>query len=99
VFSLFPSKTSVAEFFAGDILTYMKTISVNVSEPVYQDFLEYARRTDRTAAELIREAMELFRVQRIAVRGSIKTLGPLDLGEVIAPLDSEDDLLGEMLDR
>ncbi len=76
----------------------MKTISVNVSEPVYQDFLEYARRTDRTAAELIREAMELFRAQRIAARTSIKTLGPLDLGEVVAPLDSEDDLLDEMLD-
>jgi hypothetical protein len=76
----------------------MKTISVNVSEPVYQDFLEYARRTDRTAAELIREAMELFRTQRIAARTSIKTLGPLDLGKVVAPLGSEDDLLGEMLD-
>ena len=77
----------------------MKTISENVSEPVYQDFVEYARRTDRTAAELIREAMELFRAQRIAARGSIKTLAPLDLGEVIVSLDSEDDLLGEMLER
>ena len=81
------------------MLRYMKTISVNVSEPVYKDFLEYARRTDRTAAELIREAMELFRAQRIAARSSIKTLGPLDVGVVIAPLDAEDDLLGEMLDR
>ena len=76
----------------------MKTISANVSEPVYQDFLEYARRTDRTAAELIREAMELFRAQRIAARGSINTLAALDLGEITAPLDSEDDLLGEMLE-
>ena len=76
----------------------MKTISVNVSEPVYQDFLDYARRTDRTAAELIREAMELFRAQRIAARGSIRRLSPLDLGEVLAPLHAEDDLLGEMLD-
>jgi hypothetical protein len=76
----------------------MKTISVNVSEPVYQDFLEYARRTDRTAAELIREAMELFRAQRIAARGSIRLLVPMDLGEIIAPPDSEDDLLGEMLE-
>jgi hypothetical protein len=75
----------------------MKTISVNVSEPVYQDFLEYAQRTDRTAAELICEAMELFRAQRIAARGSIRSLNPLDLGEVIAPLDAEDNLLGEML--
>jgi hypothetical protein len=89
----------VIEWFGEcNILRYMKTISVNVSEPVYLDFLAYARRTDRTAAELIREAMELFRAQRIAARGSIKRLSPLDLGEVIAPLDSEDDLLGEMLD-
>ena len=82
---------------SSSILRYLKTISVNVSEPVYQDFVEYARRTDRTAAELIREAMELF-PQRIAARSSIKTLGPLDLGEVIGPLESEDDLLDEMLD-
>ena len=27
-----------------------------------------------------------------------KEAQPLDLGEVIAPLDAEDDLLGEMLD-
>jgi predicted transcriptional regulator len=83
---------------AIDIYGYMKTISVNVSEPVYQDFLEYARRTDRTAAELIREAMELYRAQRIAARRSIRGLAPMDLGEIIAPLDSEDDLLGEMLE-
>ena len=42
--------------------------------------------------------MELFRAQRIAARSSIKTLGPLDLGEVIGPLESENDLLCEMLD-
>jgi hypothetical protein len=67
----------------------MKTISVSVSEPVYLDFLEYARRTDRTAAELIREAMELYRAQRIAGRKSVRTLAPIDLGKIIAPLDSD----------
>lgn len=75
----------------------MKTISVNVSEPVYEDFQEHARRTDRTAAELIREAMELFRNQRIRPRTSLAALRPLNLGKTLRPLTNRDDLLEEML--
>ncbi|MGA2854221.1 MAG: hypothetical protein ABSE90_08850 [Verrucomicrobiota bacterium] len=75
----------------------MKTISVNVSEPVYEDFIEHARRTDRTAAELIREAMDLLRNERIRPRTSLAALKPLDLGKTLRPLASRDDLLGEML--
>ncbi len=75
----------------------MKTISVNVSEPVYEDFMQHAQRTDRTAAELIREAMELFRNQRIRPRTSLATLRPLNLGKSLRPLNGRDDLLGEML--
>ena len=76
----------------------MKTITVNVSEPVYRDFLEYARRQDRTASELIREAMEAYRNIHIRPRPSLKDLQPLSLGSIRKPIDSEDDLLGEMLD-
>jgi Arc/MetJ-type ribon-helix-helix transcriptional regulator len=75
----------------------MKTTSVNISESVYDDFVEHARQTDRTAAELIREAMELFRNQRIRPRTSVAALAPLDLGKTLRPLTSRDDLLGEML--
>ncbi|MHB8522718.1 MAG: hypothetical protein ACYDH9_18435 [Limisphaerales bacterium] len=75
----------------------MKTISVNVSEPVYEDFLEHARRTDRTAAELIREAMALFHSQRIRPRTHLTTLKPLHLGKPLRPVTHRDDLLGEML--
>jgi hypothetical protein len=75
----------------------MKTISVNVSEPVYDDFMQHAQRTDRTAAELIREAMELFRNQRIRPHTSLAELKPLNLGKTLKPLSSRDDLLGEML--
>ncbi len=75
----------------------MKTISVNVSEPVYEDFMEHAQRTDRTAAELIREAMDLFRRERIRPRTSLTELEPLNLGKTLKPLSSRDDLLGEML--
>jgi len=75
----------------------MKTISVNVSEPVYEDFMQHAQRTDRTAAELIREAMDLFRRERIRPRTSLTDLKPLNLGKTLKPLASRDDLLGEML--
>jgi hypothetical protein len=75
----------------------MKTISVNISEPVYEDFLRYAHKTDRTAAELIREAMELYRSQRIRPRTSMAAAKPLDLGKTLRPLTPKDDLLGEML--
>lgn len=75
----------------------MKTITVNVSEPVYLEFQEYARRHDRTTAELIREAMEAYRARWADKRGSLRELAPLDLGEVKRPLSAEDDLLGEML--
>ncbi len=76
----------------------MKTITVNVSEPVYQDFQEYARRVDRTASELIREAMELYREQRIRRNGgSVLDITPASLGGVIKPLGQDDDLLAEML--
>lgn len=75
----------------------MKTISVNVSEPVYEDFIQHAQRTDRTTAELIREAMEMFRTQRIRPRTSLAALKPLNLGKMLKPLSNRDDLLGDML--
>lgn len=76
----------------------MKTITVNVSEPVYREFQEHARRMDRTTAELIREAMEEYRSRWAGRRGSVRDLAPLDLGAVERPLSREDDLLGEMLE-
>jgi len=75
----------------------MKTISVNVSEPVYEDFMQHAQRTDRTAAELIREAMDLFRKERIRPRTSLRDLKPLNLGKTIKPLLRRDDLLADMM--
>lgn len=77
----------------------MKTITVNVSEPTYREFQEYARRKDRKTSELIREAMELYREHNIQDSGSrsLRDLRPLSLGKVLRPLDAEDDLLAEMV--
>ena len=76
----------------------MKTITINVSEPVYRDLQRYARNHDRTTSELIREAMEAYRRQFIRPRRSLRGLQPLSLGQVIKPLHVEDDLFAEMLD-
>lgn len=76
----------------------MKAITVNVPEPVYRDFQEHARACDRTTSELIREAMELYRNQRIRPKRSLLEMQPLSPGRGLRPLTAEDDLLGEMLD-
>jgi Arc/MetJ-type ribon-helix-helix transcriptional regulator len=76
----------------------MKTITINVSEPVYEDFRRHARKTDRKASELIREAMELYRQQNMQRRTSLRDLRPFSVGGPIKEISEEDDILGGMLD-
>lgn len=75
----------------------MKTITVNVSEPVYEEFRAYAARTDRKASELIREAMEEYRQLHMDRQTSLRDRRPTSVGGAIAPITGEDDILGEML--
>jgi hypothetical protein len=76
----------------------MKTITINVSEPVYEDFRRASRIQGRPTAELIREAMEGYRRQHLRSRGDLRSLRPRSLGRVLKPLARKDDLLSEMLD-
>ena len=50
----------------------MKIISLNVSEKTYTEFKKYAQDQDRPVAELIREAMELYREKRIELQKTLK---------------------------
>ena len=79
----------------------MKAITIHVSEPVYREFQEFAKRTDRKAAELIREAMELYCAERIRRRGEHSLLDhePISLGKPIKPWKSRADLLENYFDR
>ena len=77
----------------------MKTITTNVSEPVYRDFQCFAKARDRTASGLIRDAMEEFRERRILRSTTLADLNPVSVGRVLAPLHVDDDLLEEMLDE
>lgn len=75
----------------------MKTITINVSEPVYRDFQRFAKVRDRTASELIREAMEDYHERRIVRSTTLADLSPVSVGRVLSPLGPDDDLLQEML--
>lgn len=77
----------------------MKTITVNVSEPVYREFQEFARQRDRKTSELIREAMELYRSEKIqpSPSASLTELSPVSVGKILRPLSPADDVLGEMI--
>jgi hypothetical protein len=76
----------------------MKTITVNVSEPTYRDFQRHAETTDRTTAELIREAMEEYRDRKLRRGGSLSTLPSYSLGRIRRGLRKSDELLEEMLE-
>jgi len=74
----------------------MRTITINVSEPIYQEFRDRARKVDRTASELIREAMEYYVRDRLRESRSVLGFPALDLGKMKKPLGPKDDLLAEM---
>lgn len=77
----------------------MKTITINVSEPVYAEFQAASRTAGRPTSELIREAMELYRRERLRPAGDLTGFRPRSVGKVLRPLTAKDDLLDEMLGR
>jgi len=77
----------------------MKTITINVSEPVYAEYRRAARVMGRPTSELIREAMEAYRRSHLTPKADLLQFQPVSLGHVLRPLSADDDLLDEMLDE
>jgi predicted transcriptional regulator len=75
----------------------MKTITINVSDPVYAEFRRAARAMGRPTSELIREAMEDYRRTRLAPRHDLRHFEPVRAGRLLRPLAPDDDLLDEMM--
>ena len=75
-----------------------RTVTLDVPEELYCDFEDDARRSNRTTAELMCQALAAYDRHGRRRRGSVRDLQPLDLGEVLRPLTRDDDLLEEMLD-
>jgi metal-responsive CopG/Arc/MetJ family transcriptional regulator len=78
----------------------MKTITIHVSEPVYREFQEFAKRTDRKTSELIREAMELYREQKIRrqTTHSVRDIKPVSVGKILKPWTSRAEMLEDFFD-
>jgi hypothetical protein len=78
----------------------MKTITVHVSEPVYREFQEFAKRTDRKTSELIRDAMELYRQQKIrrTATHSVRDIPTMSVGKILKPWTSRAEMLEDFFD-
>lgn len=75
----------------------MRTITINVSEPVYEEFQRAAKTQGRPTSELIREAMERHRQEVLRPSSDLSEFRPVATGRVLRTLDADDDLLGEMI--
>ena len=84
--------------FYEDRLHGMKTITVDVSDPVYADFQRYAEHQARTTAELIREAMENYRQAKIRHARSLRESRPATVHAIIKPWTGRGDMLDEMIE-
>lgn len=76
----------------------MKTITINVSEPVYVEFQRFAKENDRTTSELIREAMDQYREKKIQGRSSIFHNEPAHVGNILKLWKGREDLLEGFFD-
>ena len=76
-------------------IKYMKTISLNVSEPAYEALKAAAEQDGRPVSELIRQSMAEFIDRRRASAPSALTLQPHDSGPLIEDW-SRSDLIDEM---
>ncbi|TVR72719.1 MAG: ribbon-helix-helix protein, CopG family [Spirochaetaceae bacterium] len=75
----------------------MKMITINVDEHIYRQFRDTAARSDRSASELIREAMAMYTSHMIPDERSIFDDPPARVGTIYRVSAEDDDLLSEML--
>jgi hypothetical protein len=74
----------------------MKTISLSVSESDYSAFQRAAKRRDRPAAELIREAMAFYRAEKLEDRSRLETIPVIPGHEPTGPLPDRAEVYGEI---
>jgi negative regulator of replication initiation len=89
---------SIDTLSSKNIFEYMKTITVNVSDPIYRDFTVYAKQVGNSASELIRRAMEDYHQRFILRKTTLRNRRPASVGGPLQPIAREEDLLGEMLE-
>jgi hypothetical protein len=77
----------------------MKTISLSVSEDDYEAFRRASSAQNRSIAQLIREAMELYRAEKLEARTPLHEI-PVLLGHrPLGSVPSRDEIYDEIFDR
>ena len=79
------------------IMTTMKTISVAVSESDYEAFRRAAQAQHRPIAQLIREAMENYRKDKLEQRAPLSDLPVLAGHSPLGPLPKRSTIYDEIL--
>ncbi|MCY4637075.1 MAG: hypothetical protein OXG04_21695 [Acidobacteria bacterium] len=74
----------------------MKTISVGVLDADYESFRQASRTQGRSIAQLIREAMALYRRERIERRTPLRDIPTLAGHRPVASLPGRDELYDEI---
>lgn len=82
----------------------MQTISLSIPEPVLSEFLEFAARSQRDPTEVMREALERYRDEKIRPtqqleQGSILDHVPVNVGRILKPWNSRAEMLEDFFDR
>ena len=82
----------------------MKTVHLEIPEPVVEEFEAFAEQTQREPSAVMREALELYRDERIRPaqqkRGtSILDHEPVSVGQILRPWTSRAEMLEDFFDR
>ena len=76
----------------------MRTISVSVSKADYEAFRRASKRLQRSIAQLIREAMTLYREERLEQKGRLRELPVLVGHRPLGPLPTRAEVYDEILE-
>jgi hypothetical protein len=74
----------------------MRTVSISVSEADYEAFREAARTSDRSIAQLVREAMAFYREERLQPRTRLREVPVLPGHRPLGELPSRAELYEEI---
>ena len=77
----------------------MKTISISVSESDYEVFRAYAARHDRSIAELVREAMAMYRREKLSPADRLERLPVFHGPKPKGPFPSREEIYDEITAR
>lgn len=77
----------------------MKQISLSIPNPDYEIYKSMAKQMDRPMAELIREALSLYKERQLGRLGPLEHLRLFPDTELIAPLSTREEVYDEVTNR